>query len=92
MKTITNTTTAATTPAETTNSKDQECRVAPPIQLWVAIYHDTDGFTYDADIVLGVYSERSKADERCLKDSAIYSWRKLDEYRVDEHRLNEDWE
>jgi hypothetical protein len=63
-----------------------------PIRFWAAIYHETDGFTYEVDIVLGIYSERSKADERCLTDLIGKAARKIDDYRVEEHVLDEDWE
>ena len=35
--------------------------------MFVAIFYDTDGYTYGCELVLGVYRTRPEADERCLK-------------------------
>jgi hypothetical protein len=61
------------------------------VKLYAAIYYDTDGFTYSCDTVLGVYDERSKADERCLEWAKKHRRDDLSDFRVDEFELNTAW-
>ena len=62
--------------------------------MYAAIYHDSDGYTYWCDVVLGVFNERSKADDFILREveSKQYGWRKLEDYEVREFEINIPWE
>jgi hypothetical protein len=60
------------------------------MKLFAAIWFDTDNYTYNCDHVLGIYSSRAKADERCLMDSQSEK-RELKDYHVNEFTVDEDW-
>lgn len=60
--------------------------------MFVAIYYDTDGYTYGCDTVLGVYLTRPEADERLLKYCAEQpKYRELDDCRVEQLDFG-DWD
>ena len=58
--------------------------------LYEASYNDSDGYTYSARIVLGIFDDRSKADQCILEEveSGEFNWRELEDYEVRELELN----
>lgn len=58
--------------------------------LYAAIFNETDNCTYWCDQWLGVFDDRSKADEFILRqlESKAYSWRDIKDYEVREIEVN----
>ncbi len=59
--------------------------------VWVTKYYETDGYTYGCDVILGIFSTRSNADEIALR-WAEKSRMLLENIEVVEIELDAPWE
>lgn len=61
------------------------------MELWAAVYYNTDNYTYGFDTVIGIYDAREKADERNLKYAEKHGC-DLRQFSSRPITLNEDWD
>jgi hypothetical protein len=66
-------------------------RIREAMKLYEAYYNDTDGYTYWAEQLIGIFDSKDKADKCILEEveSGEYNWRKLEDYSVRELELNQ---
>lgn len=66
--------------------------------LFAVYFHESDGYTYWCDVVLGIFDAQAKADELILQmvekhaqDAGNYGRGNIDNYESYQFNINEHW-